>query len=161
LYLIVTYANGDPNIKASFDIDLKDYPTIAQENLGESVISMLGSVFFFCSAMVIFINSLNAIVSEKENKIRFCMEMMGLYKSVYWLSWFIIYFVLIFINTIATILFGMLFQYSFFLNTNFFVSIILIKLYVKLKIYNNELILLTFVFVIRYYSFYFLRLVLV
>jgi len=122
---IATYANGDPNIKASFDIDLKDYPTIAQENLGESVISMLGSVFFFCSAMVIFINSLNVIVSEKENKIRFCMEMMGLYKSVYWLSWFIIYFVLIFINTIATILFGMLFQYSFFLNTNFFVLFIL------------------------------------
>lgn len=118
----MTYANGNPNIKASFDVDLKDYPTIAQENIGESVISSLGSVFFFCSAMVIFINCLNTIVSEKESKIRFCMEMMGLYKSVYWLSWFIIYFVLIFINTLATILFGMFFQYSFFLNTNFIVS---------------------------------------
>ncbi|ORY28097.1 P-loop containing nucleoside triphosphate hydrolase protein [Neocallimastix californiae] len=118
---IATYANGDPNIKATFDIDLKDFPTISEGNIGETAISMLGSVFFFCSAMVIFINSLNTIVSEKDNKIRFCMEMMGLYKSVYWLSWFIIFFVLIFVNTIATILFGMLFQYSFFLNTNFFV----------------------------------------
>ncbi|ORX44542.1 hypothetical protein BCR36DRAFT_334597 [Piromyces finnis] len=122
---IASYANGNPNIKASFDVNLKDYPKIAQENLGESVISSLGSVFFFCSAMVIFINCLNTIVAEKESKIRFCMEMMGLYKSVYWLSWFIIYFVLIFINTIATIAFGMLFQYSFFLNTNIFILFIL------------------------------------
>lgn len=102
---------------------MKDFPTIAEGNVGETAISILGSVFFFCSAMVIFINSLNTIVSEKENKIRFCMEMMGLYKSVYWLSWFIIYFVLIIINTIATIIFGMLFQYSFFTNTNVIVII--------------------------------------
>ncbi|ORX83599.1 P-loop containing nucleoside triphosphate hydrolase protein, partial [Anaeromyces robustus] len=122
---IMTYANNNPNIQASVDIDLKDFPTIALQNLDDAAVSMVGSVFFFCSAMVIFINSLNTIVTEKENKIRYCMEMMGLYKSVYWLSWFIVYFVLILINSLCTIFFGMIFQYSVFINTNFIVLFLL------------------------------------
>lgn len=118
---IMTYTKNDPNIKATFNIDFKDFPTIPLENIGEAAMSSVGAVFFFCSAMVVFINTLNTVVSEKETKIRYSMEMMGLYKSVYWLSWFIIYFILILINTFATIIFGMIFQYSVFTNTNFFV----------------------------------------
>jgi len=75
--------------------------------------------------MVVFINLLSTIVSEKETKVRYSMEMMGLKRSVYWVSWFIVYAVLFFINTISTIIFGRLFKYAFFTNTDIIVIILL------------------------------------
>lgn len=122
---IIQYANGNQNIKAQLDIDLKDFPDVGLEGFEDLAVSAIGPMVFFCVSMVIFINILSTIVSEKESKVRYSMEMMGLKQSVYWLSWTIIYVIYFFINTLSTILFGKLFGYSFFNNTNFFVLFLL------------------------------------
>ncbi|ORX83600.1 hypothetical protein BCR32DRAFT_291916 [Anaeromyces robustus] len=121
---IVKFANGDPSIKPQFTVDLKDFPILPLSGFEDALVTESGPMFFFCVAMVIFINILSTIVSEKENRIRFSMEMMGLKQSVYWLSWTVIYVIHFFINSIATIIFGKLFNYAFFTNTNFWVLLI-------------------------------------
>jgi len=121
---IIKYANGDPNIKPQFDIDLKDFPIMPLNGYEDAIVTNNGSMVFFCVAMTIFINILSTIVSEKENRVRFSMEMMGLKQSVYWFSWTVIYVIYFLLNTLFTILFGKLFGYSCFTNTNFFVLLL-------------------------------------
>jgi len=121
---IIKFAKGDPNIRPKFNVDIKDFPVMPLNGYEDAIVTETGSMFFFCVAMVIFINILSTIVSEKENRIRFSMEMMGLKQSVYWISWTVIYVIHFFINAIATIVFGKLFRYALFLNTNFFVLLI-------------------------------------
>ncbi|OUM58765.1 hypothetical protein PIROE2DRAFT_64203 [Piromyces sp. E2] len=126
---IIRYSNGNPNIKAEFNIDIKDFPELGVEGYEEYTVTAAGPMIFFCVAMVIFVNILNTIVTEKESKIRYSMEMMGLKQSVYWLSWSIIYVFYFLVNAIATILFGKLFGYSFFTNTNFGVLFLVFFVY--------------------------------
>ncbi|OUM61279.1 hypothetical protein PIROE2DRAFT_20971 [Piromyces sp. E2] len=116
---IVQFANGNPNVRAQFNFNLKDFPDFGKEGYEEFTVSIAGPMFFFCVSMVIFINILNTLVNEKESKVRYSMEMMGLKQSVYWVSWIIIYLIYYVINTLSTILFGKLFGYSFFNNANF------------------------------------------
>jgi len=126
---IVQYANGDPNIKAEFDLDIKEFPTIGNEGYEDYIASSSGPIVFFIVSMVIFIYMLNDIVSEKETKVRYSMEMMGLKRSVYWTSWVIVYFIFFFINSFSTVIFGKLFGYSFFTKTEFMVLFVLFFLY--------------------------------
>ncbi|ORX44545.1 hypothetical protein BCR36DRAFT_359698 [Piromyces finnis] len=121
---IIKYANGDSNIRPQLGINLKDFPIPPLNGYEDVVVATCGPMVFFCVSMTIFINILSTVVSEKESKIRFSMEMMGLKQSVYWLSWIVIYVIYFFLNTIFTILFGKLFGYSCFTNTNFFVLLL-------------------------------------
>jgi len=75
-------------------------------------------IVFFCISMVIFVHLLSSVVSEKETKVRYSMEMMGLKRSVYWTSWAILYIIYYALNAIFTIIIGKLFGYSFFLKTD-------------------------------------------
>ncbi|TPX33176.1 hypothetical protein SmJEL517_g03814 [Synchytrium microbalum] len=81
---IITNLN-DPTatVKANISVDIRDWPVIPPSTLSDSIVQNLGPVFFFCSVMVIFINVLNQIVSEKEAKQRHGMEMMGLKPSFF------------------------------------------------------------------------------
>ncbi|KAH6573582.1 hypothetical protein BASA62_002888 [Batrachochytrium salamandrivorans] len=65
-----------------------------------------------------------SIVLEKELKLRYIMEAMGLRPSVYWLSHFILYSVLVLINALCTCVWGMIFGFQAFRNTNFGVLLI-------------------------------------
>lgn len=47
------------------------------------------------------------------------MSIMGLYESAYWLSWLAWEALLTLFAAIFTVLFGMMFQFDFFLNNNF------------------------------------------
>jgi len=118
---IVQISNGDSNIKPQIDISVKDFPYVSQESDIEIYFSKNGPVTFFISVMAIFIHLLSNVTSEKETKIRYSMEMMGLKQSVYWCSWIIYYSILIFLNTVSTIFFGRIFNYSFFKNTDLLV----------------------------------------
>ena len=71
---------NDPDLKilANLDITLKDWPLVPAKTLSDTIVQNLGPVFFFCCVMVIFINVLNQIVTEKEAKLRHAMQMMGL-----------------------------------------------------------------------------------
>ncbi|ORX68901.1 P-loop containing nucleoside triphosphate hydrolase protein [Anaeromyces robustus] len=126
---IVKFANGDPNIKAEFDLDLKDFPKLGFEGYQDYIASANGPSVFFVVSMVIFINMLSNIVSEKETKVRYSMEMMGLKRSVYWTSWAIVYFIFFFINAFSTVIFGKLFGYTFFTKTDFMVLLLLFFLF--------------------------------
>ncbi|KAJ3213534.1 ATP-binding cassette sub- A member 1 [Dinochytrium kinnereticum] len=115
---IITNLNGGGR-DANLDIQMKDWPLIPATTVSDSIVQSLGPVFFFCSVMVIFINVLNQIVSEKEAKLRLGMEMMGLRPSMYWLSHFVSSSLLVFINSFLTVIFGLIFQFSAFKNANF------------------------------------------
>ncbi|OAJ36263.1 hypothetical protein BDEG_20455 [Batrachochytrium dendrobatidis JEL423] len=117
---IITVLN-DPTatITTNIDVNIKDWPLIPAGQLSDSIVQSLGPVFFFCAEMIIFINVLNQIVSEKELKLRHSMEVMGLRPSVYWLSHLISNSVLVFINALFTGLFGLAFGFQAFRNTNF------------------------------------------
>jgi len=120
---IIQFSKGNSDIKPEINIDIKDFPNQSEDKYDDVIVSANGPRIFFCVSMVIFINLLSTIVSEKETKVRYSMEMMGLKRSVYWVSWFIVYAVLFFINTISTIIFGRLFNYAFFVNTDIIVLI--------------------------------------
>ncbi|KAJ1330270.1 hypothetical protein BSLG_009585 [Batrachochytrium salamandrivorans] len=119
---IITVLN-DPaaTIKANIDISVKDWPLIPPTILSDTIVQTLGPVFFFCSEMIIFIGVLNQIVLEKELKLRYIMEAMGLRPSVYWLSHFILYSVLVLINALyfsLPFLFGeAMVLFAFFITT--------------------------------------------
>lgn len=100
---------------------MKDWPTIPATTVSDTIVQGLGAVFFFCSEMVIFINVLNQIVSEKELKLRIALEMMGLKPSVFWLSNFLSNTLLVLVNAIVTSILGLVFQFSAFQNTHFMV----------------------------------------
>ncbi|KAJ3064546.1 ATP-binding cassette sub- A member 1 [Podochytrium sp. JEL0797] len=116
---IITGVNGNTK-QANLDYQLKDWPLIPAVTLSDTIVQTLGSCFFFCSVMVIFISVLNQIVGEKEAKLRHGMEMMGLYPSVYWLSNYISISFLVFINSLLTVVLGICFQFEAFKNTSFF-----------------------------------------
>ena len=112
------------NTQATIDLQLKDWPLIPSLVLSDDIVQSLGPCFFFCSVMVIFISILNSVVSEKEAKLRHGMEMMGLKPCIYWISQYLSYTVLVFFNSLLTVVFGIAFGFTAFKNTSFFVSIL-------------------------------------
>ena len=78
LRLVTNLNDPTATVKANISVDIRDWPVIPPAVLSDSIVQNLGPVFFFCSVMVIFINVLNQVVSEKEAKLRHGMEMMGL-----------------------------------------------------------------------------------
>lgn len=57
------------------------------------------------------------------------MTMMGLYDTAYWLSWFTWEGIMTLLSTLITLLFGMMFQFDFFLNNSFAVLFMLFFLF--------------------------------
>ncbi|KAK9762918.1 hypothetical protein K7432_010861 [Basidiobolus ranarum] len=81
---------NDPTISTTplLNVNMKDWPKVPSPVSGDEVVSRLGSVFFFCSEMIIFISVLNTIVAEKEKKLKHNMIMMGMNVSCL-LSWLV------------------------------------------------------------------------
>jgi hypothetical protein len=77
-------AVNDPTLKvfANMDVSLKEWPLVPAFVLSDRIVQNLGPMFFFCCVMVIFINALNQIVTEKETNLRHAMEMMGLWVRI-------------------------------------------------------------------------------
>lgn len=111
---------NDPNVKITADIDvqLKDWPTTPPAQLSDSIVQSLGPVFFFCSEMIIFLNVLSSIVSEKELKLRHGMEVMGLKPAIYWVSHFTSYSILVVVNSLFATMWGYIFQFQAFTQAN-------------------------------------------
>jgi hypothetical protein len=47
------------------------------------------------------------------------MSTMGLIDSVYWLTWLVWEIILVLVSSLLLVLFGMMFQFDFFLHNNF------------------------------------------
>lgn len=113
---ILSVSNGN---QADLNVQLKDWPIIPPTAFSDRIVQSLGPTFFFCSVMIIFISTLNLIVTEKEKNLRHAMEVMGLKPFVYWLSSFLSISCLVLINTVVTITFGLILGFSAFRNTSF------------------------------------------
>ncbi|KMT02071.1 hypothetical protein BVRB_9g208000 [Beta vulgaris subsp. vulgaris] len=106
---------GDPNF--SWTVGLKEFAHPPQDPF--SAIGTIGPTFFLAVAMFGFVFQLSSLVMEKELKLREAMSMMGLYDTAYWLSWLAWEGVLVVVSSIFIVLFGMMFQFDFFLHNNF------------------------------------------
>lgn len=113
---IISVLNGN---QADMNVQLKDWPIIPPATFSDRIVQTLGPTFFFCSVMIIFITTLNMIVTEKEKNLRHAMEVMGLKPIVYFLSNFLSISCLVLINSVVTIIFGLILGFSAFRNTSF------------------------------------------
>ncbi|CAG8565940.1 2194_t:CDS:2 [Paraglomus brasilianum] len=121
---VATSSGQTVDTTPTFNVQLKDWPKVPPTVVGDEIVGSLGSLFFFCAEMIIFIVVLNTIVTEKEQKLRDSLIMMGLKVEVYWLSYFFSNAWLVIICSIITCFLGFIFRFEVFTNTNFFVLIV-------------------------------------
>ncbi|XP_015077839.1 ABC transporter A family member 2-like [Solanum pennellii] len=116
---------GDPNFP--WDVSFKEFPHPPGDVYNEVTLSAM--VFFMAVAIFGFVFQVSALITEKELKLRQAMTMMGLFDTAYWLSWITWEGLLIFISSILTVIFGMMFQFDFFLRNNVLVVFLLFFLF--------------------------------
>ena len=68
------------------------------------------------------------------------MSLMGLMDSAFWLSWLLWEVLLVFISSMLIVLFGMMFQFDFFLNNSFGILFFLFFLFQFNMVYNSFLL---------------------
>ncbi|KAK1298423.1 ABC transporter A family member 2 [Acorus calamus] len=106
---------GDPNF--SWVVGLKEFAHPAVDTF--SAVGTAGPTFFLAIAMFGFVFQVSSLITEKELKLRQAMSIMGLYDTAYWMSWLTWEAFLTLLSSLFSLLFGMMFQFDFFLNNNF------------------------------------------
>uniref|UniRef100_A0A2N9H431 ABC transporter domain-containing protein n=1 Tax=Fagus sylvatica TaxID=28930 RepID=A0A2N9H431_FAGSY len=122
---IARYLIGDPNF--SWIVGFKEFAHPAVQSF--SAVGSIGPTFFLATAMFAFVFQISSLITEKELKLRQAMTMMGLYDSAYWLSWLTWEGTLTLLSSLFIVLFGMMFQFDFFLKNNFFVVYLVFYLF--------------------------------
>ncbi|KAM9955341.1 hypothetical protein ACTFIW_002991 [Dictyostelium discoideum] len=89
-----------------------------------NVVSLFGGLFYYCAIMISFIFLLYKVAFEKEKNLKQGMVMMGLSRSMYWLSWVITSFTIDLIICLLLIAIGAICKLPFFLGTNFLVLLL-------------------------------------
>ncbi|KAG8379146.1 hypothetical protein BUALT_Bualt07G0057800 [Buddleja alternifolia] len=111
----------------SWIVSLKEFAHPALEMF--SAVQVAGPTFFLAIAMFSFVLQISSLITEKELKLRQAMTMMGLYDTAYWLSWLTWEGIITFLSSLFTVLFGMIFQFDFFLHNSFPVVFLLFFLF--------------------------------
>ncbi|KAL2244262.1 ABC transporter A family member 2 [Sesamum indicum] len=111
----------------SWVVSLKEFAHPALEIF--SAVQSAGPTFFLAIAMFSFVFQISALITEKELKLRQAMTMMGLYDTAYWLSWFTWEGIITLLSSLFTVLFGMMFQFDFFLHNSFAIVFLLFFLF--------------------------------
>lgn len=114
------------------------------EVLTTNIIGENGPLWFFAALMFNFVVGLGNIVSEKENKLRAIMKLMGLYDSVYWVTWFITLSVFSTATVFVLIITGAIFQFNFFLKNAFGLYFFLMEFF-ALSLVSLTFLISTFV----------------
>lgn len=109
-----------------------------------SVVGSVGPTFLFAAAMFGFVIQMSNLVLEREQKLRQVMSTMGLLDSAYWTSWLLWEVGLSIISSLLIVLFGMLFQFRFFLQPDFLVLFVLFFLF-SLSMISCAYLLSTFI----------------
>ncbi|CAL9749914.1 unnamed protein product [Musa acuminata subsp. burmannicoides] len=130
----------DPNFE--WVVGFKEFAHPATETF--SVVAQAGPTFFLAIAMFGFVFQISSLVSEKELRLRQAMSIMGLYDSAYWLSWFTWEALLTFLAALFTVLFGMMFQFNFFLHNSFAILFLLFFLF-QLNMLSFAFMISTFI----------------
>ncbi|XP_013596936.1 PREDICTED: ABC transporter A family member 11 isoform X2 [Brassica oleracea var. oleracea] len=118
---------GDPKFGWGFGFKEFARPAIIGKTI--SALKVMGPIFFLAFSMFGFVLQLGSLVTEKELKLRQAMTMMGVFDTAYWLSWLIWEGLLTFVSSLFLVLFGMMFQFDFFLKKSFFVVFLLFLLF--------------------------------
>lgn len=79
------------------------------------------------------------------------MSMMGLYDTAYWISWLAWEGLLVIVSSIFIVLFGMMFEFDFFMNNNFAILFLVFCLF-QLNMVNDLFLLLISHFQIYYFE---------
>ncbi|KAL2492909.1 ABC transporter A family member 2 [Abeliophyllum distichum] len=111
----------------SWVVSLKEFAHPALEIF--SAVQTVGPTFFLAIAMFSFVFQIAALITEKELKLRQAMTIMGLYDTAYWLSWLTWEGTITLLSSLFTVLFGMMFQFDFFLHNSFAVVFLLFFLF--------------------------------
>ncbi|KAL0876011.1 hypothetical protein Bca101_025716 [Brassica carinata] len=116
---------GDPKFSWVFGFKEFPHPTI------EAVVALdtIGPSFFLAIAMFGFVLQISSLITEKELKLRQAMTMMGVFDTAYWLSWLTWEGLLTTVSALLIVLFGMMFQFDFFLKNSFFIVFLLFMLF--------------------------------
>ncbi|CAN6924227.1 unnamed protein product [Brassica oleracea] len=125
---IARFLIGDPKFGWSFGFKEFPQPVVAKD-VTISPLNLMGPVFFLAFSMFGFVLQLGSLATEKELKLRQAMTVMGVYDTAYWLSWLIWEGILTFVSSLLLVLFGMMFQFNFFLKNSFFVIFLLFLLF--------------------------------
>ncbi|KAJ0248825.1 hypothetical protein HA466_0158690 [Hirschfeldia incana] len=134
---------GDPKFGWSFGFKEFARPAVAKD-VTISPLNLMGPVFFLAFSMFGFVLQLGSLATEKELKLRQAMTMMGVYDTAYWLSWLIWEGILTFVSSLFLVLFGMMFQFDFFLKNSFFVVFLLFLLF-QLNMISLAFVLSSFI----------------
>ncbi|XP_024004349.1 ABC transporter A family member 11 isoform X3 [Eutrema salsugineum] len=118
---------GDPDFGWGFGF--KEFARPATIGEATSALKLMGPVFFLAFSMFGFVLQLGSLVTEKELKLRQAMTMMGAFDTAYWLSWLIWEGILTFLSSLFLVLFGIMFQFDFFLNNSFILVFLLFLLF--------------------------------
>eukprot|EP00271_Cylindrocystis_brebissonii_P002761 TRINITY_DN13562_c0_g1_i1.p1 TRINITY_DN13562_c0_g1~~TRINITY_DN13562_c0_g1_i1.p1 ORF type:complete len:960 (+),score=162.56 TRINITY_DN13562_c0_g1_i1:682-3561(+) len=84
-----------------------------------SAVGSVGPTFLLAAAMFGFVIQMGNLVLERELKLRQAMSTMGLLDSAYWLTWLVWEEALAIISSVLLVLFGMIFQFDFFIKNAF------------------------------------------
>lgn len=105
------------NRSITYDITKKDYPYTNRINTYD-VVAANGATWFFVPPMITFFIVLTEMVTEKENKLRLGMRMMGLANGPYYVVWWFYGLIFTTMSTLVLIGTGYAFQFDYFWNSN-------------------------------------------
>eukprot|EP00835_Amoeboradix_gromovi_P000798 NODE_30_length_32972_cov_0.541052.p1 type:complete len:800 gc:universal NODE_30_length_32972_cov_0.541052:3165-766(-) len=115
----------------SINMKLKDWPQPkpSSEELSDRIVKSLGPLFFFCMQIAIFLGIINTLSTEKNDRLRNAMEMMGLKPSVYFFTWFVTAFIMVLVNALVTTVMGLICGFEFFKYCNFFIILLMYTMF--------------------------------
>ncbi|GBG71074.1 hypothetical protein CBR_g8373 [Chara braunii] len=99
-----------------WDVSFSEFAHPAQELF--SPVGTAGPFFLFAAAMFGFVVQMTALVRERELKLRQAMSTMGAFTSAYWVTWLAWEIALSVISSLFIVIFGMVFQFPFFLKND-------------------------------------------
>lgn len=117
------------NPSATIDVSMSAFPKPPWRNARVDFPAGSGGIWYYIPTMIVFFFLMMELVSEKEQRQRVGMQVMGLYTSAYWLSWVLYAAFMLTVSTVVMQLSGLLFRFSFFHNSNLFVIFLVFQCY--------------------------------
>eukprot|EP00210_Caulerpa_lentillifera_P000918 g888.t1 len=108
-------------------IAYKDFPHPALDT--DSFARSLLGPFLFAANMFGVVTQTNAMVAEKQSGMKQALRTMGMLDSAYWSSWAVWEISLNLFTSLLNVVFGLIFQFKFFLENNFFLVFLLLFLF--------------------------------
>ncbi|KAF5196994.1 Abc transporter a family member [Thalictrum thalictroides] len=125
---IARFLIGDPNF--SWVVALKEFPYPTEKGVITAMKAQnLIGLFILASTMFGFVFQINALVLEKQLKLRQAMSIMGLYQTSYWLSWLAWESLVTLLSALTSVIFGRILRLSLFSKNNFAVVFLVIFLF--------------------------------